>query len=659
MALAALAVGSAFLAPTLVRGSAALGVVAMAIGVAVGRDGSFTRRLVVAAAGLCVLAVADGGLVDPDDVVTMWRPLAALVAYPVLGRVLMSVVGRYRLFRPTDVIVEAVLVGAAVAIAVQVAIDWWSTTRDLAATPLGPVGSAVPILLVGLDVALIVVIVRSVTASTMRRTPVLVVAVSTALLTIGHLLAAIAITNGAVPGLVVEIVIAAAFTVVGVSSLLAAIVPGPTEVPDEVPLFSSGHAGVVVVAMLAPPTLIGVQFVWGLSVSGAVAAGAALIGLVLAGHVVSLLHERASSEHQATHDALTELPNRLLFTDRLERAIAHAERNGSPVGVLYIDLDRFKDVNDTLGHESGDHVLRQTAKRLTGCARYEDTVARLAGDEFAVLLPHLASADDIMIVADRVLAALGEPVQVGDKTIRNGGSVGVAVYPDDGLTPSDLINAADAAMYRAKDEGGAAIALFSAERHEHAVTRLALETALHEAIENEELVLHYQPIVEGSDGRTCGAESLVRWNHPERGMISPGEFIPVAEKSDLIVKLGEWVIRAACFELARWAQLGCGDRFVTVNVSPRHFRQDLVSSITAALRESGADPTRLVVELTESAAVDDVELVADRLRELRNFGVCAAIDDFGTGYCGLQYLVDLPVSTLKLDRSFVQAMTPS
>lgn len=657
--LAALAVVLAYLAPTIIRGSAAVAVVAVAVAVALGRDAALGRRLVVAGAGLGVLAVADGGLLDPDDVMTMWRPMAALVAYPVLGRVLLTVVGRYRLFRRTDVIVEGVLVGGAVAIATQVGIEWWATTSGLAATSLGPVGSAIPALLVGLDVALVVVVARSVTASTLRCAPVQVVAVATSLLTVGHVLAAVATASGTVPGVAVEGTIAAAFVVVSAGALHSARFAGLTEAPHEVPLFSSGHAGIVVLAVLAPSTLIAAQFVWGLSVSGAVSVGAVLIGMVLASHVVGLLRERAGSEHQATHDALTELPNRLLFTDRLERALAHAERNGSPVGVLYIDLDRFKDVNDTLGHESGDRLLQETAKRLAGCARHEDTVARLAGDEFAVLLPHLASADDITIVADRVLAALAEPVDLGDEVIRNGGSIGVAVYPEDGLTPPDLINAADAAMYRAKDEGGAAVALFSAERHEHVATRLALETALHKAIEQDELVLHYQPIIECSDGRTCGAESLVRWNHPERGMVPPGEFIPVAEKSDLIIKLGDWVIHEACFELARWNTLGSGDRFITVNVSPRHFRQDLVSSITAALRESGADPSRLVVELTENAAVDDVALVAERLRELRNLGVRAAIDDFGTGYCGLQYLVDLPVSTLKLDRSFVQAMTPS
>jgi diguanylate cyclase (GGDEF)-like protein len=327
--------------------------------------------------------------------------------------------------------------------------------------------------------------------------------------------------------------------------------------------------------------------------------------------------------------------------------------------VLYIDLDRFKDVNDTFGHDAGDRLLQDTAARLAECARHEDTVARLAGDEFAVLLPHLSSADDVGLVANRILDSLRDPIDLDGVQIHSIGSVGAAVFPNDGRTPGELLSAADAAMYRAKDRGGAVVELFSAELHEQAATRLELETMLHHAIHRDELVLFYQPIVEATTGRTCGAEALVRWIHPERGMVPPGDFIPVAEQSDLIIELGEWVIGAACRQLARWSQLGLGDRFVTINVSPRHFREDLATSITTALRETGADPSRLVVELTETAAVEDVALVAARLRELRQLGIKAAIDDFGTGYCGLQYLGDLPVSTLKLDRSFVQSMTPS
>jgi len=649
----------AWATPSVVRVAGAVGVVAMAVAVGLDRDEELLRGRVVAALGLAVLTFADAGLpaLDATGAVateTLWRPLAAVVAYPVLSRAMIIMVGRYRMVRASDVVVEAALIGAAAAIALQVVVNRMSES-----TGWEPAGASLGSLVVGLDVALAVVIARPLTSAAARRGPVVVVAASVGALLIGHLVAAVQIANGTTPGIAATAPIALALLAIGLGTLYDAAVDRPAIIPVEPPLFSPSHAGVVVVAVIAAPVVLAAQVAWEVSVSGAVAVGAGLIGLVLAVHVVSLLQERADSEHQASHDALTGLPNRLLFMDRLERALAHAVRNDVPVGVLYIDLDRFKDVNDTFGHHAGDHLLRETASRLAECARHEDTVARLAGDEFAVLLPHLRSADDVSLVAERILEALGEPVDLGRHAIHPLASVGAAVFPFDGTEPGDLLSAADAAMYRAKDRGGAVVEMFSATLHEQAATRLELETQLHKAIAEDELVLYYQPIVEASDGRTSGAESLVRWIHPEKGMIPPNDFIPVAEQSDLIIELGNWVIRTACKQLAELARIGLGDRFLTINVSPRHFREDLVTSITSALRESGADPSRLVVELTENAAVEDVALVAERLRELRGLGIKAAIDDFGTGYCGLQYLGELPVSTLKLDRSFVQAMTPS
>jgi diguanylate cyclase (GGDEF)-like protein len=657
--LALLAVGMAWTAPSVVRVSGAIGLLAMAAAMSLDRDPTVVRGRVVAAVGLTVLMLADAGLPAigaSGDVLpeTVWRPLAAVVAYPVLGRALLLTVGRYRLFKASDLLVEAALIGAAGAIALQVTVNRLSSSAGWE-----PAASVLTSLLVGLDIALAVVVARPLTTVAARRGPVVVVGASVTALLIGHLVTAIQLASGTTPGLLATAPIAAALLAIGGGCLYDSVTDRPTIIPVEAPLFSNVHAGVVVVAVVAAPAVLASQVLWDVSVSGAVAVGAGLIGTILAVHIVSLLRERADNEHQATHDDLTGLPNRLLFTDRLERAIAHAERNDMPVGVLYIDLDRFKDVNDTFGHDAGDQLLRETARRLAECARHEDTVARLAGDEFAVLLPHLRSADDVTVVAGRILDAMSEPVTVADVEIASNGSIGVAVFPHDGTHPSDLLNAADAAMYRAKDQGGALVEMFSAELHAQAATRLELETALHHAITHDELVLHYQPIVEAGSGRTCGAEALVRWIHPERGMISPNDFIPVAEQSDLIIELGNWVIRTACRQLADWARQGLGDRFVTINVSPRHFREDLATSIARALRETGVDPDRLVVELTETAAAEDVAQVAERLRELRQIGVKAAIDDFGTGYCGLQYLGELPVSTLKLDRSFVQAMTPS
>ena len=661
LALVVLAVLATWTAPTVVRGAGTLGVAALAAAVGFERDPTVLRGRLVAALGITVLTLSDAGLADvrlvdlTADGMSMWRPLAAIMAYPVLGRALLHLVGRYRLVRDSDVVVEAILIGAAAAIGLQVAIDRMSGPGN----GWNPTGAALMSLLVGFDVALVVVIVRSMTSDTTPRPPVLVAGGAVGALLVGHLTAALQLATGNSPSALAMVPIAASLVTVGLASLFDAVVDRSISTPVEAPLFSAAHASVVVVAIVAAPAVLAAEVIWRISVSGTIAVGAALIGSVLAIHTVSLLLERADSEHQASHDVLTGLPNRLLYMDRLERAIAHAERNDSPVGVLYIDLDRFKDVNDTFGHDAGDQLLRETARRLESCARHEDTVARLAGDEFAILLPHLAAADDVSLVADRVLDALREPIMVGEHAVHSGGSIGAAVFPHDGTTPGVLLSAADAAMYRAKDRGGATVELFSAELHEQVATRLELETALHHAIQHDELVLYYQPIIEAADGRTCGAEALVRWMHPTQGMIPPNDFIPVAEQSGLIIDLGNWVIGAACRQLADWALEGCGDRFVNINVSPRHFREDLVSSITAALRETGVDPSRLVVELTENAAVEDVSLVAERLRELRQLGVKAAIDDFGTGYCGLQYLGELPVSTLKLDRSFVQSMTPS
>ena len=658
VALAIVSIGAAVVAPSVVRWAGALAVVAMVVVFVVERDPSGLRGRLGVVAGTTLLGIAGAGVVHAVGAHELWRPMVALAAYPLLGRALLNHVSRYRLVRPTDVIVEAVLIGAAASIVLQVGLDVWGGGSGSDAGTAHAVAGALAALLVGVDVALGVIVARAIALPAARHVSLGAFGVGIICLLSTHLVATVQHALGEEMGTAGAVLAAGALVGLGVATILSSIVPPPSVAATEPPLFSTSHATIVVMSVVAAPVVLLVQVLRDISVSGSIAAGAGISALVLAGHVVTLLRERASSEHQASHDSLTDLPNRLLFTDRLERAIAHAARNGTPVGVLYIDLDRFKDVNDSLGHDAGDRLLEAVARRLQQCARHEDTVARLAGDEFAVLLPHLAAADDILLVSERVLAALHEPVDIGGHSFQNAGSIGAAVYPFDGQTPQDLLNAADAAMYQAKDAGGGRVGVFSAQLHHVATTRLELETSLVRAIEQDELVLFYQPIVDAKTGRTCGAEALVRWNHPERGMVPPGEFIPVAELSDLIVRLGDWVIREACHELARWSTLGVGDRYVTVNVSSRHFHADLVSTVTGALRESGVDPSRLIVELTESAAVDDVELVAERLRELRQLGVKAAIDDFGTGYCGLQYLGDLPVSTLKLDRSFVQTMTP-
>ena len=410
--LAIVTVVAAWSSPTVVRTAGAVGLLAMAAAVGLDRDPSVLRGRVVAAVGLTVFTLADAGLPETEALGfvvqdSLWRPLAAVLAYPILGRALLLTVGRYRLFKVSDLLVEAALIGAAAAIAMQVTVNRLSASGGW--EPAAPVLAS---LLVGLDVALAVVVARPLTSVAARRGPVMVVGASVTALLAGHLVTSMQLAMGANPGLLATAPIAAALLAIGGGCLYDSVVDRPAIIPVEAPLFSAAHAGIVVVAVVAAPGVLASQVLWEVSVSGAVAVGAGLIGVVLAVHIVSLLQERADCEHQATHDALTGLPNRLLFMDRLERAIAHAERNDVPVGVLYIDLDRFKDVNDTFGHDAGDQLLRDTAVRLAECARHEDTVARLAGDEFAVLLPHLRSAEDVSVVAGRVLEAMREPIVV-------------------------------------------------------------------------------------------------------------------------------------------------------------------------------------------------------------------------------------------------------
>ena len=649
---AGIAVAAAGPTPVRLAGTAALVVLVISTWGPVATP--FHEVRVPLAVGLLVALAGCGGVPAPEHA-TAWTLAVTLLAYPFLAVAVLVQVGRHLCIRRTDLAVEAVLMSLAAVVATQAFVDWRVPAPGHA---FGPGAASVSVLLVGLDVGLAFVCARAFSLHLPRRAPVVVLAGAFALLSAVHLASAVSLAGGALVdwpqwGIVVF------FLLVGAAAVVNLTVPTTERLESDPRRFSPTHALVVGLSVLVGPVGLLIDRIDGLSISGAVAASSTVSACLLAWHVVAILHDRAMVEHRATHDPLTDLPNRMLFTDRLQRAIAHAVRNDLPVGVLYLDLDRFKDVNDTLGHEVGDQLLKVVSRRLVECARDEDTVARLAGDEFAVLLPHLADADDVLVVAERILDALGEPTMIGGQRVRNAGSVGVAVFPDDGNTANDLLAAADSAMYRAKEHGGASVGVFSSELYRHAATRLEIENALVDGLGRGELVLHYQPIVDAESGRIAGAEALVRWQHPEQGLLGPAEFIPVAEQSDLISTIGRHVIVEACEELARWSSAGIHDRYIAVNVSGRQFRHDLVSHVTAALRDTGVDPGRLVLEITESAAVDDLDCVAGCLRELRALGVRAAIDDFGTGYCGLQYLGDLPVSTLKLDRSFVQSMTPS
>ncbi|MCK2125179.1 EAL domain-containing protein [Thauera aromatica] len=379
-------------------------------------------------------------------------------------------------------------------------------------------------------------------------------------------------------------------------------------------------------------------------------------------HFVGVLNDvtdrkdaEARLSHLANHDPLTGLPNRNLLHDRLAHAIT---RRGEGLNaVLFLDLDRFKLINDSYGHDVGDELLRAVAARLQHCLRAEDTVARLGGDEFVVLLEDLPSVDAAAAIAGKIASHLSVPVTVGERELPLAASVGIALHPRDGSDPQTLLKHADTAMYRAKEAGRGGFCFFAADMNAQALQRLTLENDLRRALENGELEVFYQAQVALDDGRLTGAEALVRWRHPVKGLVPPAAFIPVAEETGLIVSLGEQVLRAACRQLATWQRQGLPRLTVAVNLSPRQFRQpDLVDRVAAILAETGADPDWLELEITESAAMQHAEETIGALRRLREMGVSLAIDDFGTGYSSLSYLKRFPIDKLKIDRSFVQGV---
>jgi len=615
----------------------------------------FAGQAIPLSLGIAVLALFDAGL---EPVATApSRSMLTLLAYPFLGRAMVRVVVAHRDVREPDMVVESALVGTAAGILLHVTTGGWRPATAM--SPWSDARGGFPVMLVALDVTLLVVAARAVRSPVVRRGPVAYLQVGLLALGGSHLWQVFAIAQGETGGSVSTGLAMVGFGAVAVAALHPDAHREPDRLLELEALFSATHAGVVVTALLAAPAVLAVQAARGVTASATVATGAVVSGMILATYLVGLLRERAATEHQASHDGLTGLPNRSLVVDRLDRSIAHARRTNGSCAVLFMDLDRFKEVNDTFGHAAGDELLRSVATRLATCVRDEDTVARLSGDEFVILLPHLASPEHVVEVARRVLDTLSSPVTVGDQRMLLSGSIGVAVYPNDGGTAEEVLANADAAMYRAKEIAGSSWELFSADLSTQAQARLQVEADLLNALARDEIVLYYQPIVDLTTGRTVGAEALARWNHPERGLLPPGEFVPVAEQSDLIVMLGENVIFAACRELRKWEERGLRDQFVSVNVASRQFNHGLVSTVTSALRVTGANPHNLVIELTEGTVVDSLGQVAAALGELAEMGVRSAIDDFGTGYCGLRYLGSLPVASLKIDQSFIQGMTPS
>jgi diguanylate cyclase (GGDEF)-like protein/PAS domain S-box-containing protein len=371
--------------------------------------------------------------------------------------------------------------------------------------------------------------------------------------------------------------------------------------------------------------------------------------------------ERKRAEEQiknlAYHDSLTGLPNRRLFQDRLSVAIAQAHRSGQPLAVIYLDLDRFKPVNDSLGHAAGDRLIQDVAERLRTCLREGDTVARLGGDEFTLLLPGVSQVVDVARVAEKVLDTLRLPFQIEGREIFATASIGISLYPEDGRDAETLVKNADAAMYRAKQQGRDNYQLYAPALNASALERLALESNLRHALAKDELLIHYQPVLELATGRVRAMEALLRWQHPDLGLVPPAEFISLAEVTGLIIAFGPWVLRTACAQTRAWQEAGHTELGVAVNLSARQFQHpDLVAQVRRALEETKLEPAFLELEITEGSAMHG-EAAVQTLRELKALGVRVAIDDFGTGYSSLSYLRRFPIDTLKIDRSFIADIT--
>lgn len=358
---------------------------------------------------------------------------------------------------------------------------------------------------------------------------------------------------------------------------------------------------------------------------------------------------------QANYDILTGLPNRMLALDRLKLALAQARRDGNLVAVMFLDLDNFKNINDTMGHDAGDSLLIEAARRVSSCLRGTSTVARLGGDEFLVILPGLKETDSAEQVADRILQTFLPPFHLGGQEVFVSTSIGIAIYPSDSDNSSNLLQNADAAMYEAKANGKSSFKRFSPEMKEVSLERLHMESRLRRALELEEMQLYFQPIVEADSGRLIGAEALIRWNNPSMGLVPPDRFIPLAEETGMIIPIGKWVIHAACEANRRWEDETGLALSISVNVSPRQFRDPgFVEMVESALRENGIDPKRLELEITERLILDNTIETADILRQLDQSGIRLSVDDFGTGYSALSYLKSYPFDTLKIDKSFVQ-----
>jgi diguanylate cyclase (GGDEF)-like protein/PAS domain S-box-containing protein len=384
-----------------------------------------------------------------------------------------------------------------------------------------------------------------------------------------------------------------------------------------------------------------------------------VIGAVIVFHDVSAARAMSfQMTYSAQHDLVTNLPNRLLFKDRVSQSIALAKRQNRSIAVIFLDLDRFKHINDSLGHATGDKVLQSVSKRLVGCVRASDTVSRQGGDEFVVLLSEIAYPEAAAASANKILLSLTAPHSIGGQDLHVDASIGISIYPEDGEDAETLIKNADTAMYHAKERGRNNFQFFKAEMNLKAVERQSIEVDLRRALERKEFLLYYQPKVNLDTGEITGVEALIRWQHPDRGLLLPGQFVPIAEDCGLILQIGRWVLREACRQARAWQDAGLPPMRIAVNVSPVEFRDTgFVEGVRTALLKTGLEARYLDLELTEGVLMENAESTASALHELKSMGVHLAVDDFGTGYSSLSYLRQFPIDVLKIDQSFVQQIT--
>jgi diguanylate cyclase (GGDEF)-like protein/PAS domain S-box-containing protein len=384
-----------------------------------------------------------------------------------------------------------------------------------------------------------------------------------------------------------------------------------------------------------------------------------VIGAVIVFHDVSAARAMSlQMTHSAQHDAVTGLPNRLLLNDRISQSIALARRQNRPIALIFLDLDHFKYINDSLGHDTGDNLLQCVSKRLLASVRGSDTVSRQGGDEFVILLPEITYPEDAATSAKKILLSLSAPCSIGGHDLHINGSIGISVYPEDGEDAETLIKNADTAMYHAKESGRNNFQFFKAEMNLKAVERQSLEGSLRRALEREEFLLHYQPKVNLDTGEITGVEALIRWQQPDRGLVPPSQFVPIAEDCGLILQIGRWVLREACRQARAWQNAGLPPVPIAVNVSAVEFRdKGFVEGVRAILSETVLEARYLELELTEGVLMEDAESTASVLQELKMMGVHLAVDDFGTGYSSLSYLRQFPIDVLKIDQSFIHQIT--